>query len=91
VACEVPLVVQLKMNAFGLVVELQHKWHATIRSYAYLYVDYNQRNFGLHSKRIIEAVRNKIVYKAFRFVLFPLQEGVVKKYLQTHIVKTRSR
>lgn len=90
-ACGVPLVVQLKMNAFGLVIELQERWHATIRSYAYLYVDYSQWDFGLHSKRIIEGLKNRIANKAFRYVLIPLQVRVVKIYLQTHIVETWSR
>lgn len=49
VASGVPLVVTLKTNASGLVIELREKWHAAIRSYAYSYLDYSQREFGLHS------------------------------------------
>ena len=81
----------LKSNASRLVIELHEKWHATIRSYAYSYLDYSQREFGLHSQTIIEAIENRIANKAFRYEPFPLQDGVVRKYLQTHIVETRSR
>ena len=54
-------------------------------------MDYSQWDFGLHNKRIIEGLKNRIANKAFRYVLIPLQDGVVKIYLQTHIVETRSR
>jgi hypothetical protein len=64
VACGVPLVVTLKTNASRLVIELQQNWHATIRFYAYSYLDYSQREFGLHNKKIIEAIENRIANKA---------------------------
>ena len=91
VACGVPLVVTLKTNASGLVIELRQKWHAAIRSYAYSYLDYSQCEFGLYSQKIIEAIENRIAKKAFRYEPFPLQVGVVRKYLRTHIVETRSK
>ena len=84
-------VIRLRTNSRGQVAELKTKWHSAIKSLCHRYLRYSIRKFEKQDKRLVHCIIDAITNKMFRYEPYPLAEGAVLQYMQSHMNTARSR
>ena len=84
-------VIRLRTNCRGHVCELKTKWHAAIKALCQRYLRYSIRKFEKQDKRLVNCIIDAITNKMFRYEPYPLAEGAVLQYMQSHMNTARSR
>ena len=84
-------VIRLRTNSIGMVCELKTKWHAAIKSLCHRYLRYSIRKFEKQDKRLVNCIIDAITNKMFRYEPYPLAEGAILQFMQSHINTARSR
>ena len=83
--------IRLRTNCRGDVCELKTKWHAAIKAMCQRYLRYSVRKFEKQDKRLVNCIIDAITRKMFRYEPYPLAEGAVLQYMQSHMNTARSR
>ena len=86
-----PPVIRLRTNSRGQVCELKTKWHAAIKALCQRYLRYSIRKFEKQDKRLVNCIIDAITNKMFRYEPYPLAEGAVLQFMQSHMNTARSR
>ena len=84
-------VIRLRTNSRGVVCELRTKWHAAIKSLCHKDLRYSIRKFEKQDKRLVNCIIDAITNKMFRYEPYPLAEGAVLQFMQSHMNTARSR
>ena len=84
-------VIRLRTNSRGEVCELRTKWHAAIKAMCQRYLRYSVRKFEKQDKRLVNCIIDAITHKMFRYEPYPLAEGAVLQFMQSHMNTARSR
>ena len=84
-------VIRLRTNIRGEVCELKTKWHAAIKAMCQRYLRYSVRKFEKQDKRLVNCIIDAITHKMFRYEPYPLAEGAVLQFMQSHMNTARSR
>ena len=84
-------VIRLRTNSRGQVCELKTKWHAAIKALCHRYLRYSIRKFEKQDKRLVNCIIDAISNKMFRYEPYPLAEGAVLQFMQSHMNTARSR
>lgn len=84
-------VIRLRTNSRGQVCELKTKWHAAIKALCQRYLRYSIRKFEKQDKRLVNCIIDAITNKMFRYEPYPLAEGAVLQFMQSHMNTSRSR
>ena len=84
-------VIRLRTNSRGHVCELKTKWHAAIKALCQRYLRYSIRKFEKQDKRLVNCIIDAITNKMFRYEPYPLAEGAVLQFMQSHMNTARSR